>query len=144
MWIEVTWDGPDDPENPKNWRTSRRWTLTVVNSLIMFVSPVSSSMVAPALERIRSDFALASALEAQMVLSVFVLASAVGPLIVSPLSEVYGRRPVLHAACAVYLVFNLACGFSRTGAQLLAFRCVTLLGLSEASAVQILAQWCRS
>lgn len=79
-------------------------------------------MVAPAFARVQSDFAIQSTLETQMILSVFVLASAVGPLIVSPLSEVYGRRPVLHATCAVYLIFNLACGFSQNSAQLLAFR----------------------
>lgn len=26
----VTWDGPKDPENPKNWRQSRKWAATIV------------------------------------------------------------------------------------------------------------------
>lgn len=80
-------------------------------------------MVAPAFATIERDFNIASSFETQMVLSIFILASAVGPLIVSPLSEVYGRRPVLHLTCAIYLIFNLACGFSQSSAQLLAFRC---------------------
>ena len=88
----------------------------------MFISPISSSMVAPAFDPIRSDLAITSQFKTQMVLSVFVLASAVGPLIVSPLSEVYGRRPVLHVTCGIYLVFNMASGFSKTSSQLLAFR----------------------
>lgn len=28
----VSWDGPDDPENPKNWKMSRKWIATVVVS----------------------------------------------------------------------------------------------------------------
>ena len=79
-------------------------------------------MVAPAFTPIEREFGISSSFETQMVLSVFVLASAVGPLSVSPLSEVYDRRPVLHGTCAIYLVFNLACGFSRSSAQLVAFR----------------------
>lgn len=120
--LQVTWDGPKDPANPKNWRKPKRWGITILNSIFMSISPISSSMVAPALARVQSDFAIQSLFETQMILSVFILASAVGPLIVSPLSEVYGRRPVLHTTCAVYLIFNLACGFSRSSAQLLAFR----------------------
>ena len=30
----VTWDGPDDPENPKTWPARRRWVITIANSLI--------------------------------------------------------------------------------------------------------------
>jgi len=26
----VTWDGPDDPENPKNWSIKRKWAATLV------------------------------------------------------------------------------------------------------------------
>lgn len=26
----VTWDGPDDPANPKNWSMRRRWAATLI------------------------------------------------------------------------------------------------------------------
>ena len=79
-------------------------------------------MVAPAFRAIKSDLAIRSEFETQMVLSIFILGSAIGPLIISPLSEVYGRRPVLHLTCLIYAVFNLACAFSKSSAQLLTFR----------------------
>jgi MFS family permease len=79
-------------------------------------------MVAPAFQNIKSDLAITTEFETQMVLSIFILASAVGPLVISPLSEVFGRRPTVHVTCGVFLVFNLACAFSKNGAQLLAFR----------------------
>ena len=28
----VSWDGPDDPENPKNWSTKRKWAATFVGT----------------------------------------------------------------------------------------------------------------
>lgn len=28
----VSWNGPDDPESPKNWKTSRKWLAVVVVS----------------------------------------------------------------------------------------------------------------
>jgi len=36
----VTWDGPDDLANPKNWSTKRKWAATVIVSRFAFISPV--------------------------------------------------------------------------------------------------------
>lgn len=79
-------------------------------------------MVAPALNLISSEFDIQSKLETQLVLSVFILASAIGPLFISPMSEIYGRTVVLHFTCLFYMIFNLACGFSQNKAQLVVFR----------------------
>ena len=34
----VTWDGPDDPENPRNWSMKYRWFVTGLISLNNFCS----------------------------------------------------------------------------------------------------------
>jgi hypothetical protein len=65
----VTWDGPDDPMNPKNWSIKRKWAATFVVSSFTFISPVSSSMVAPALIVMSKDLHITQEVEAQMVLS---------------------------------------------------------------------------
>ena len=86
----VGWDGPADKNDPKNWTKRRKWAAVFVVSSFTFISPVSSSMVAPALPilgkelNIKTDFARA------MVLSIFVLAYAIGPMLFAPLSE--GQR----------------------------------------------------
>lgn len=69
---QVSWDGPDDPENPKNWSFKRKWAATIVVSSFTFISPVSSSMVAPALSTIASEFHITNEVESQLVLSIFV------------------------------------------------------------------------
>jgi hypothetical protein len=66
----VTWDGPDDPANPKNWSVKRKWAATFVVSSFTFISPVSSSMVAPALVVMSKDLNITQEVESQMVLSV--------------------------------------------------------------------------
>jgi MFS family permease len=68
-----------------------------------------------------------------MVLSIFILSSAVGPLVISPLSEVYGRRLVLHLTMLFFFIFNLSCAFSQTTEQLLVFRFLAGIGGSAPS-----------
>lgn len=124
----VTWDGPDDSENPKNWSTKRKWAATFVVSSFTFISPVASSMVAPALTTIATDFGITSEVESQLVLSVFILAYAVGPLFLGPLSELFGRRKVLQLSNIFFFAFNLGCGFAQTSGQMIVFRFLSGLG----------------
>jgi len=131
----VTWEGPDDPENPKNWTKKQKWIATLVVSSFTFISPVSSSMVAPALSTIATQFNITNAAQEELVLSVFVLAYAIGPLFLGPLSELYGRVRVLQISNAFYFVFNLACGFAQNKGQLMAFRFLSGLGGSAPLAI---------
>ena len=131
----VSWEGPDDPENPKNWPLKRKWIATFVVSSFTFISPVASAMVAPALPQMAKDLGIHSEVESQMMLSIFLLAYAFGPLFLGPLSELYGRVPVLQLANLVFLVFNLVCGFAQNGAQMLVFRFFAGIGGSAPLAI---------
>ena len=124
----VTWDGPGDPDNPKNWPKAKKWRATITVSLFTFISPVSSSMIAPALDKLGKDFGVKPGIELQLALSSFLLAFAVGPLFLGPLSEIFGRRIVLQLSNLFYFVFNLACGFSNNIPEIVAFRFLSGLG----------------
>ena len=65
---QVTWSGPDDPENPKNWSIGRKWAAAFVVSSFTFISPVSSSIIAPAISTLAKDFNVTSDAVAQMML----------------------------------------------------------------------------
>lgn len=71
-------------------------------------------MVAPALTTISKDLGITNSVESSLTLSMFVLAYAVGPLFLGPMSEIYGLVPVLQIANLFYLVFNIGCGVSQT------------------------------
>ncbi|KAG1831984.1 MFS polyamine transporter [Suillus subalutaceus] len=124
----VDWDGPDDPQNPKNWSYRRKWAATIIISSFTFISPVSSSMIAPATGQVASSFGIDNDVILALTTSVFVLAYAMGPLVLGPLSEIYGRSRVLQLANLWYLVWNLACGFAQSESQLIAFRFLAGLG----------------
>lgn len=68
-------------------------------------------------------------------MSIFLLAYALGPFILAPLSEMYGRVVILQSANMVYLVFNTVCGFATSKQQMLAFRFLSGLGGSAPQAV---------
>ncbi|KAH8102278.1 MFS polyamine transporter [Cristinia sonorae] len=133
--IIVDWDGPNDPENPKNWTFKHKWAATAIVSAFTFISPVSSSMSAPASSRIAEQFGVHSTVVIEMMVSAFVLAYAFGPLFLGPLSEIFGRSRVLQLANLWYLVWNLACGFAQNSGELIAFRFLAGLGGSAPLAV---------
>lgn len=92
-------------------------------------------MVAPGLPAIATDFNITNTVGLQMVLSIFVLGSAAGPLLFGPLSELYGRVVVLQVSNLMFLVFNMACGFATSSPQMLAFRLLAGIGGSAPLAV---------
>ncbi|KZT75016.1 MFS polyamine transporter [Daedalea quercina L-15889] len=126
--IVVDWDGPDDPANPRNWSSNKKWAAAITVSAFTFISPISSSMVAPAAAQIAEQFHITSSVETSLTVSVFVLAYAFGPLFLGPLSEVYGRVHILRGANLWYTAWNLGCGFAQNSGQLIAFRFMAGLG----------------
>lgn len=118
----------DDPGNPLNWPRSKKWIMTTVVSLSVFLMPLSSSIVAPELSTIKGELHMSSSLEAVLVLSTFVLTYCLSPLILGPLSEIFGRATVLHSGNSFYLIFNLVCGFARNKGELLASRLLSGVG----------------
>ncbi|KAK8075284.1 caffeine resistance protein [Apiospora hydei] len=126
----VTFDGPLDPENPKNWSKGKKWAVTDVLSATGFNRIMVSTIMAPALGTIATEFHMNSA-ESVMAMSIYLLATAFGPLLLGPLSEVYGRRPVLHASNVWFLVWNFACGFAPNKELLIAARFLAGFGASS-------------
>lgn len=68
----VTWN-TEDPENPKTWETGQKWAAVFVVSTFTLISPVSSTMTAPALGSIASELNITNEFEKQLSLSIFVL-----------------------------------------------------------------------
>ena len=64
---------------------------------------MSGAMLAPSLHAIAQDFGTSEE-EAQIFLSIFVLAFAFGPMVLSPFTEVFGRRPVWILSSCFYIL----------------------------------------
>ena len=126
-----------DAEDPKNWPARRKLVVTLLISAVGFITPATSSMVAPALEDIAKDLHITKPIESQLVLSIFVLGLGVGPLLLGPLSETYGRAPILRLGNLFYLIFNTAGGLARTKNGILAFRFLAGVGGSAPLVVSL-------
>lgn len=118
----ITWDGDNDPENPMNFSSKIAVTNIGIISLICFVTPLASSMFAPAIPAVMQEFKSTNIELASFVVSVYVLGFAVGPLAFAPLSEVYGRLPVYHVCNVCFVAFTIACALAKNLNMLIVFR----------------------
>jgi multidrug resistance protein len=79
-------------------------------------------MFAPGVPAVMKDFHSTSDLIATFVVSIYLLGFAFGPLIVAPLSEMYGRW-IIYTVCNVFFViFAVACALATNMGMLVAFR----------------------
>ncbi|KAK3672996.1 hypothetical protein LTR78_007107 [Recurvomyces mirabilis] len=125
----VAFDQPSDSDNPKDWSATLKWTVTDALSATCFNRIMVSTIMAPALPAIAAELHMTST-ESFMALSIYVLATAIGPLLLSPLCEIYGRKPILHASNLWFLKFNIVCGFARNKQTLIAARFLAGFGAS--------------
>ncbi|KAK6954976.1 hypothetical protein Daesc_002606 [Daldinia eschscholtzii] len=96
--FEVAWDGDDDPLCPRSMATARKW-------LAVITVGMGSLCVTCTLG-----------------LSLFVLGIALGPLLMSPLSEFIGRRPIYLASWAMFLIWLIPSAVARNIATILVAR----------------------
>ncbi|MEY4679205.1 MAG: multidrug effflux MFS transporter [Alphaproteobacteria bacterium] len=88
---------------------------------------ISTDLYLPSLPSIARDFGVDVA-AAQLTLSAFMLGIAAGQVVVGPLSDRLGRRPVLVGASACYALASVACALAPGIDALVASRVVQALG----------------
>ena len=71
---------------------------------IMALNPLAMDMMLPALPQIGTAFGIDNANHLQWVLSTFLLGFGIGQIVIGPLSDRYGRRPVLIGGMVVYAI----------------------------------------
>jgi multidrug resistance protein len=118
----IDFESPDDPANPQNFSSWLRWTLISLVSAITFVAGLSSSMFAPGVPDLLKEFKSDNQALGSLVVTIFVLGLATGPLFFAPLSELYGRSSVQHVGCIGFLIFTIACAVSKSLNMLIGMR----------------------
>ena len=79
-------------------------------------------MFAPGVGQVMNEFDNSNELLAALVVSIYVLGLGAGPLVIAPLSEVYGRL-ICYTICSIlFVVFTIACAVSTNLSMLIAFR----------------------
>lgn len=118
----VNWDGPDDPANPQNWSMGKKTVTVIIVSSVTFVTPLASSIFAPSIEQVMTEFHSTNSQVASFIVSVYLLGYCFGPLVIAPLSEMYGRLPLYHICNVLFVIFNVACALAPNLGGLIAFR----------------------
>lgn len=107
----------------------RPWTLTLLLALLTGLTSLSIDMSLPAMPQLQEIFG-ASVSAVQLTLSVFLVGFALGQVVCGPLSDRWGRRPVLLLGLALFTLAGLVCAGSTSLTMLVAARFVQGMGAS--------------
>jgi DHA1 family bicyclomycin/chloramphenicol resistance-like MFS transporter len=105
------------------------FALTALLALLTALGPLAVDMYLPSFPDIGRLLGATPA-TVQLTLSLYLVSYAVGQVIYGPLSDRYGRIPVLRLALAVYCVASFACALAPNIEMLLTARAVQALGSS--------------
>ena len=85
--------------------------ITALLTALVALGPISTDLYLPSLPGLLRHFN-ADVAEVQLTLSVFLIGLAVGQLAYGPLSDRYGRRPVLLGGVILYVAASIACALA--------------------------------
>jgi len=88
---------------------------------------LSTDLYLPALPTLARVFS-SDAAGVQLTLSVFLAGFACGQIVYGPLSDRFGRRPVMLCGLSIYCLASLACAFASSIHMLIAARFVQAIG----------------
>ncbi|MBD8140307.1 MFS transporter, partial [Frigoribacterium sp. CFBP 13605] len=117
-------DVPAEPSRP-SWLSARGAVLTV--AIVVGISPFATDMYIPALPAIARDLG-ASTAEVQLSLTAFLVAFAVGQIVIGPVSDGRGRRRILLGGTVLFALASLACAVAPDAATLVVARVAQGLG----------------
>lgn len=110
-----------------------RSLIVLLGSLVM-VGPLAVDMYLPSLPDIAIGLAAHPA-EVQQTITVFLLGFAAGMLVYGPISDRYGRRPIIAAGLALFLLASILCAVADGIGMLTLGRVLQAIGGGAASAL---------
>ncbi|KAJ8112603.1 hypothetical protein OPT61_g5062 [Boeremia exigua] len=108
----VTFDGDADPENPRSMSNLRRWAIVLICAASSLCVTCTSSLYTSTYSQLEPEFG-SSRLVCTLGLSLFVAGMGTGPMVLSPLSEFYGRRPIYIGSFTFFLIWMIPCAVAR-------------------------------
>ncbi|KAI0968365.1 putative MFS multidrug transporter [Xylaria arbuscula] len=138
--IFVTWDGPDDPQDPFNWPLWKKWWAVGLGLLASFICSVNGSILTVAHKAIAEEFNISDEPFPHSYWSTtsWGVGAALFPLFLFPAMEDWGVRPVVLGTYFVFVIFLIPIGLAPNFATLVVIRffsggCVPLTSDAVAS-----------
>jgi DHA1 family bicyclomycin/chloramphenicol resistance-like MFS transporter len=107
---------------------------SAIGALLVALGPISMALYTPAMPQLVEVFGTDVA-TVKLTLTVYFLGFALAQLVCGPLSDAYGRRPIVMGFTAAYLVGSLLAVFAPSVEWLLAARVIQGIGASAGVAI---------
>jgi MFS family permease len=135
-------DRPDIPSAPDLsqyicpllWSPQRKNVLLVLSCVATFLTAYSAGSYSPPSRKMADDLGT-SHLAVLVGITTFCIGFAFAPMMMAPISEIWGRRPVFLVFGIIYVVFQLVCSFVSDLAGMLICRFLVGIGGSVFSSV---------
>jgi hypothetical protein len=115
-------DDPDAPANPKSWPLwQRAWIIFCVSFSTWVVVLYSTSYTA-SIPGLMLEYDVSNQSIVTLGVTTYLLGLAVGSLVVAPMSELYGRRPVYLICLACFTILVLPTALATSLAEILVVR----------------------
>ncbi|CAF9925996.1 MAG: hypothetical protein ALECFALPRED_003270 [Alectoria fallacina] len=109
-------------ESAEDWSSAKKLFAVCTCFLIVLNSAIASSLPGGTVFYTADYFHVTNKQEFALPISVFLAGYVFGPLLFSPLSEMYGRRIIMISTFVGYTAFTLGCAMAPTWPALLVFR----------------------
>ncbi|KAB5529053.1 major facilitator superfamily transporter [Coniochaeta sp. 2T2.1] len=131
----IDFDPSGDPENPLEWPAALKWSIVALLTFMAFTVTFTCISLVPVANRIAFDLNHGHENKEVSVLLVTIweLGEAAGPLLIAPLSEVFGRYPVMNGANVLFITAIILAALSQSTWLFVAARCLN--GVAVASNV---------
>jgi MFS family permease len=103
--------------------------------LVVINSTMGSSLPSNAIPIISEYFHITSPSAQILPISMYLFGYVLGPLLFGPLSESYGRRPIMIGTFFLFTIFTMACALAPNFPALLIFR--LLVGINASSPISV-------
>jgi hypothetical protein len=103
---------PDDPEDPHNWPLWYRGMVLGFVSFATWTTVLYSTSYTSSMPGMMKEFNEPSETIATLGVTTYMIGLAVGSLILAPISEIWGRRPVYFGSLLFYCLMTLPCSLA--------------------------------
>ncbi|KAF1924997.1 MFS general substrate transporter [Didymella exigua CBS 183.55] len=119
--FEVTW-AEDGSDMPRNWPAWYRGTVLASISFATLVVIMTSTAYSPGIPGMMDTFGIKNRTIPILGVTTYLFGLAFGPLVLAPLSEIYGRRPVYIVSLLLFSIFLVPSAMARNFETILVTR----------------------
>ncbi|MAB02510.1 MAG: hypothetical protein CML34_06900 [Rhodobacteraceae bacterium] len=106
------------------------WEFIVLVSIMFGMIAFGTDTMLPAFPKIADDLELLNVNQAQLIISSFILGTGIGQLISGPISDTFGRKPIITIGLVIFIISCVVAYYAKSLEMMLFARFVQGLGVS--------------